>query len=102
MIPNRSPTAPAEPHRWNRRRISVIIAGRAENENSPDKSPIKGGPMTGKSRVETGGQQRGQRESSMSHQERLEALKTRHQALETAIAEEHAHSHPDEVRISNL
>ena len=58
--------------------------------------------MTGKSRVETGGQQRGQRESSMSHQERLEALKSRHQALETAIAEEHAHSHPDEVRISNL
>jgi hypothetical protein len=38
----------------------------------------------------------------MSHQERLDALKTRHQALETAIAEENAHSHPDEVRISTL
>jgi hypothetical protein len=38
----------------------------------------------------------------MSHQERLEALKARHQALETAIAEENAHSHPDEVRIATL
>ncbi|MCC7016682.1 MAG: YdcH family protein [Rhodospirillales bacterium] len=38
----------------------------------------------------------------MSHQERLEALKARHQALESAIAEENAHSHPDEVRINTL
>ena len=38
----------------------------------------------------------------MSLQERLQALKVRHQAIDTAIAEEHAHSHPDEVRINTL
>ena len=38
----------------------------------------------------------------MSHQERLEALKARHQALESALAEETTHSHPDEVRINTL
>ncbi len=38
----------------------------------------------------------------MSQQERLTALKARHEALETAIAEEVTHSHPDEVRINTL
>jgi hypothetical protein len=38
----------------------------------------------------------------MSQQERLNALKARHQALEAAIAEENAHSHPDEVRLHTL
>ncbi len=38
----------------------------------------------------------------MSQQERLNALKARHEALETAIAEETAHSNPDDVRINTL
>jgi hypothetical protein len=38
----------------------------------------------------------------MSQQERLNALKARHEALESAIAEENTHSHPDEVRIHEL
>lgn len=38
----------------------------------------------------------------MSLQERIEALRAKHQALEHAITEENTRPHPDEVRISTL
>ncbi len=38
----------------------------------------------------------------MSYQERLDALKARHEALESAIAEEKNHPQPDESRIHTL
>lgn len=38
----------------------------------------------------------------MSYQERLDALKARHQALESAIIEEKNHPQPDEARLHTL
>lgn len=38
----------------------------------------------------------------MSLQERIEALRGKHQALELAINEENTRPHPDDVRITTL
>ena len=38
----------------------------------------------------------------MSLDERIEALKSRHQALEDAIKEEHNRPHPDDIEIASL
>ena len=38
----------------------------------------------------------------MSVEERIEALKSKHQSLETAIKEENSRPHPDEIHTSSL
>ncbi len=38
----------------------------------------------------------------MAHEERIEALKVRHQTLEAMIHQEMTRPHPDELEINNL
>lgn len=38
----------------------------------------------------------------MNHEERISALKAKHQALEDAIAKELSQPHPDDIEVSNL